>query len=649
MAFDRKTSENDENLVESPFVIDTEYEGEQQIGFFGDETAENGDFSSQGEVGFIIDDGDYEEAPQVQAEAEAKTETAVQPTAANVVEAAAMTEVQNATEAEVTAESSEEVQEEADEVDKAAEETEEQGQVNVLEFSDTAPQGFKAKMGKFFTKTKIIVFSCTLAVLLILAAGFFALSHYWRNGDLKMPGFLAATGIYQGDNFKYFDCITVNGINIGGLTKEQATKKIQSQMKVQSVNYDITVKYEDKTVSLNKDDFDYSIENDDALKQAKQYCIDIMKGKTEKKNKNYTVSITLSKECKEKLLEKVRAVIHKDVVNATIAKVDSEGLVFVEEENGYELDDEDFLSKLEKVIASGEKKATVTPKVKTVEPTIKKAELTENIEELASHSTTSTNNANGTANMVKAMNMCNGTVIEPGATWSFNATTGNSEDESAGWLPAGAYSGGYVVQSVGGGICQASTTIYVAAIYANLGVVERSAHAWQSAYAAAGFDATVDYRTLDLKLKNTSDYPIYLSCGASGRVLTCKIYGSKKNNFDKVEIFTETTARVPNEYFTVRTYRTVYLNGSSKTVALNNSKYSLKPQLTEEEANRQQQQQQQQPQTPSSSAPVTPSEPSSSSSTPPPSSSGETSSGGSSSDNNSSDDSGTTSSESTTP
>ncbi|MBR0466710.1 MAG: VanW family protein [Clostridia bacterium] len=515
---DEKKTENSE-LSESQFVLNNEEEVEEETAHI------ESDFNNS-EIGFVIDDT-YEETEEPAAE---------------------------------TVEDNPFVKDD----DYGKNDTEEN--VNTVDTVDVTDFSTKKKDKKsikgFFTKGRIIAISIIAAVLLILVAVFFTLSHFWRNGEMKMPGFLASTGLYQGDSFRYFDGITVNGVDIGGLTKEQAAKKIEAQMKVSSVDYEITVKYEDKSIVLKKKDFEYSAINGSALKDAKEYCIRVMKGEAKKEKRNYTCAVTLSSKCQKDLAEKVGKVIHKDPVNATIEKADAQGLVFLDEQKGYDLDKDDFFKQIGNVIAKQKEKSTITAKVKFKEPTIKKAELTENIQELSSHSTTSTNNANGTANMTKAMNMCNGTVIEPGEVWSFNATTGNSEDQSAGWLPAAAYSGGYVVQSVGGGICQASTTIYVAALYANLGVVERSAHAWQSSYASPGFDATVDYRSLDLKLKNTSKYPVYLSCGASGRVMTCKIYGSKKDFFDKVEVFTETTARVPGEYFTVRTYRRVTLNGN---------------------------------------------------------------------------------------
>ena len=565
MAYSEDNEQKKSELDESSFVIDTGEESEEVFS-----PAQNEEFNG-GEMGFIIgDNDDQEEEPAIVAdntpyvkENEAEKEESDLP----------------------KDNESEKGEEEPALSDNKNSETD---TVDVSDFS--TKKKAKKSIKQFFTKTRIIIISIIVAVLLILLAIFFTLSHFWRSGEMTMPGFLASTGLYQGDSFRYFDGITVNGIDVGGLTKEQAAKKIAAQMKVNATDYEITVSYEDKSIVLKSKDFEYSAINSSALDDAKNYCISVMKGEAKKQKRNYTCAVTLSKKCQKELGEKVGKVIHKDPVNATIEKANDRGLVFVDEQKGYDLDKEAFFKQLGTVIAEQKTKAKIVPKVKFKEPTIKKAELTENMQELSSFSTTSTNNANGTANMTKAMNMCNGTVIEPGQVWSFNATTGNSEDRSAGWLPAGAYSGGYVVQSVGGGICQASTTIYVAALYANLGVVERSAHAWQSAYAAPGFDATVDYRSLDLKLKNTSKYPVYLSCGASGRVMTCKIYGSKKDFFDKVEIFTETTSRVPGEYFTVRTYRKVTLNGTSKTTTLNNSKYSLKPQLTREQAAAQQQQ-----------------------------------------------------------
>lgn len=131
-------------------------------------------------------------------------------------------------------------------------------------------------------------------------------------------------------------------------------------------------------------------------------------------------------------------------------------------------------------------------------------------------------NKNRSNNITLATKKINGTVILPGETFSYNQIVGKRTIE-AGFKEAGAYAGGQVIQEVGGGICQVSSTLYNAVLYANLEIVERSNHYFQTSYVDAGRDATVSWGTVDFKFKNNRKYPI-------------KIEASSKNGVSKVSI-----------------------------------------------------------------------------------------------------------------
>ena len=82
--------------------------------------------------------------------------------------------------------------------------------------------------------------------------------------------------------------------------------------------------------------------------------------------------------------------------------------------------------------------------------------------------------------MKLALEAMNGTVLQPGAVFSFNGTTGDTTTGALGYLPAGAIAGGQSIQAYGGGICQASTTLYGAVIRSDLEIVTRYNHLWPS-------------------------------------------------------------------------------------------------------------------------------------------------------------------------
>ena len=114
---------------------------------------------------------------------------------------------------------------------------------------------------------------------------------------------------------------------------------------------------------------------------------------------------------------------------------------------------------------------------------------------------------NRVSNLRKACEILNGMVLMPGEVFSYNEALGERTPEN-GWLTATAYANGETRQEYGGGICQVSSTLYNAALYANLQILERECHQFQVTYLPWGMDATVSWGWPDLKFRNDKDYPI---------------------------------------------------------------------------------------------------------------------------------------------
>lgn len=153
-------------------------------------------------------------------------------------------------------------------------------------------------------------------------------------------------------------------------------------------------------------------------------------------------------------------------------------------------------------------------------------------------------NKTRTTNLQLAVNKINGVVLMPGETFSYNKTLGKRTAE-AGYKDAAGYSGGKVVQMIGGGICQISSTLYDAVVYANLDIVERHNHAFLTSYAGAGKDATVVYGSLDFQFKNTRQYPVKIVSYMQNGIATVCIYGIKEEVEYDVEISTTILNYIP--------------------------------------------------------------------------------------------------------
>ena len=138
--------------------------------------------------------------------------------------------------------------------------------------------------------------------------------------------------------------------------------------------------------------------------------------------------------------------------------------------------------------------------------------------------------ANRKSNVALAASTFNGRILLPGEVFSYNTSTGSRTAEK-GYKMAPVYKGGKSVDEIGGGICQPSSTLYLATLNSNLKIVERHHHTYAVGYVPDGMDATVYYGSLDYRFENDTDYPIklvsesYQKGGAT--YLTVTIYGTK--------------------------------------------------------------------------------------------------------------------------
>ncbi len=153
-----------------------------------------------------------------------------------------------------------------------------------------------------------------------------------------------------------------------------------------------------------------------------------------------------------------------------------------------------------------------------------------------------------TTNLRLAANKINGTVLMPGETFSYNKVVG-ARTPAAGYKDAPTYVNGEVVDGIGGGICQITSTLYNAVVFANLGIVERYNHQFVPSYVTASRDATVVYGALDFKFKNNRKYPIKINCSVSGGIASCKIFGLKQDDDYQVEISSYVTGKTATSVY----------------------------------------------------------------------------------------------------
>ncbi len=176
---------------------------------------------------------------------------------------------------------------------------------------------------------------------------------------------------------------------------------------------------------------------------------------------------------------------------------------------------------------------------------------------MASYSTSyGGSTANRAANVARAAELINGTVVAPGDVFSFNDTVG-ARTVANGFSTAKEYVDGKSVDGIGGGTCQVSSTLYSAVLYASLEIVTRTNHMFTVSYIPNGQDATVSDTGVDFKFRNNSKYPIKIVANAGGGTITVSIVGTGWDPPRKVKIVNSSSTS-PSGVTTTNTVRYTY-------------------------------------------------------------------------------------------
>ena len=154
-------------------------------------------------------------------------------------------------------------------------------------------------------------------------------------------------------------------------------------------------------------------------------------------------------------------------------------------------------------------------------------------------------NKGRTTNVLLATDFCNGVILMPGQVFSYNDSVGPRTYER-GFKDATVYVGNSAEDGVGGGICQVSSTIYYAALRADLKIVERYAHSRMVTYVPLGEDATVAWGSKDFKFENNTPFPMKVVTSHKTNTLTVKLYGTQTQN-KTVKIETTQLSKTPFE------------------------------------------------------------------------------------------------------
>ena len=351
--------------------------------------------------------------------------------------------------------------------------------------------------------------------------------------------------------------VRVAGIDVSGMTLTEAYSSLQEPVSKLRAPISVTVECDGRNYSVNQNDFVFDDDLSAVLLEAYHYSRGEISNTSFEKTEgsgytDFKVTCTLNDDSIRDAVLKLEKEINDPPVDAHVVSFDPESkekFTYEDGHDGMTVNHQEMEEKVRSIVRSDSKTGSFAIKKNKTKFKVTLADIKANTKLIASHHTTAANVYNSNYNMGLALRAASGTILKPGETFSFNEMTGDTTNGNTHYYPngtVGAYTpstaivGGQYQQEYGGGICQASTTLYIAALKAGMTAVERHPHAYPSSYADRGLDATINYGTLDMKFRNDLKMPIYIAtyyydCDYDGmNELTVEIYGPISTEYDEI-------------------------------------------------------------------------------------------------------------------
>lgn len=225
-----------------------------------------------------------------------------------------------------------------------------------------------------------------------------------------------------------------------------------------------------------------------------------------------------------------------------------ERFVFSDPRKGFIPDEEAFVTTMLEALRTGNIAAIPAQgqQVQSDGTTTVSSGTRDNTKLICKYETKVSGSANRRYNVAKGSSMINGTILQPGETFSTNDCLG-PRIAGKGWKAAPVIEGGTYTDDLGGGICQVSSTLFNAVIRADLEIVEWRHHSWPSSYVPIGTDATISTGGPDFKFKNNTEWPIYLVSiyDENTKTLSMEVWGRPLPNGMTIELESKRTAVIP--------------------------------------------------------------------------------------------------------
>lgn len=302
--------------------------------------------------------------------------------------------------------------------------------------------------------------------------------------------------------------VSVDGISITGMSREEARQTL-----IDHYPWAMKAQYQDDTYEITNL---ITVKIDGLLDEIYS---------SEPKN-IYTLDASGLDTAVDQEIESMKARWNKAAKNGSISSYDasSDSFTFAGEQTGIAINEEQLKSDIQSALSAKQFDKVITVSASEVQPEYSTAAAKQKYKTIGTYTTNTTSNSKRNTNIRLAAEALNGTIVGPGQEVSFNDTVGQ-RTEAKGYQGAAAYNNGEVVQEIGGGVCQVSTTLYNAALKAGMKISMRRSHTFEPSYVTPGMDATVSWGGPDFRFINTSSSAIGIKASYSNQTVTVSIYG----------------------------------------------------------------------------------------------------------------------------
>ena len=354
------------------------------------------------------------------------------------------------------------------------------------------------------------------------------------------------------DNF--YKNTRINGIDVGGMSVAEAENVVLTDMLNNKNDIEITLKCKDKSWTIDGNEFEVKNNVKSEIEQISKFERDgnIFKKREiakqiEENGKDFNVSYTCVLSNLEEKIDDVISQIEMDEKPAKLVfSPDEEDVFSVIEGNGtVRVKKDELLQKIDSELSFSKKIEIEVPIFET-KNVVDVEKLKNSVGKRSEYSTGYEKSSKERKNNIKkALECFNGLIVESGQTVSFNQITGPRNTQN-GYENAHIIVDGVYVDGIGGGVCQASTTLYNALLLADVDVLKVSHHALPASYVPLSLDSMVSGDYSDLVFQNNFDCPIYIKTICDDKTAKVEIYGQKLEEGEHIELKSELVKILPH-------------------------------------------------------------------------------------------------------